>query len=95
MQNNSKQLKRRQKDMNNNLQTRLELQGAVQQWTASFMQNNGISAAMMEDALNKVLLKLKDRVLEEFLIEQQQAYEQAMNSVSQEENINEDIKSED
>ena len=48
-------------------QTRLELQGAVQQWVASFMQQYQISAAAMEDALNKVLLSIKDQVVYELL----------------------------
>lgn len=48
-------------------QTRLELQGAVQQWVASFMQQYQIPAAAMEDALNKVLLGIKDQVVYELL----------------------------
>ena len=50
-----------------NLQTRLEVQGATQQWVASFMQQYSISASMMEDALNKILCNLKDQVMIEFL----------------------------
>ena len=50
-----------------NLQTRLEVQGATQQWVASFMTQYNISPSMMEDALNKVLCTLKDQVMIEFL----------------------------
>lgn len=51
----------------NNLQARLEVQGATQQWVASFMTQYNISPSMMEDALNKVLCTLKDEVMIEFL----------------------------
>lgn len=50
-----------------NLQTRLEVQGAIQQWVASFMEEYQIPAYMMEDALNKVLLNLKDQVVTDLL----------------------------
>ena len=50
-----------------NLQTRLELQGAVQQWIDSFMQQYNITPSMMEDALTKALCNLKDKVILEFL----------------------------
>lgn len=49
------------------LQTRLEVQGAVQQWAASFMAQYGIPAAMMEDALNKVLITLKEQIVIDLL----------------------------
>lgn len=55
-----------------NLQTRLELQGSLQQYVENLL-NNGISAAMMEDALNKTLLYVKDRAVTEFLISAQRA----------------------
>lgn len=51
----------------NNLQMRLEVQGAIQQWVASFMQEYHIPAWMMEDALNKVLLVLKDQTVTDLL----------------------------
>lgn len=66
----------------NNLQMRFELQGSLQQWIDSNMQQYNISAAEMEDALSKVLLRLKDQVLQDYLIEQQQAYQAAMNAAS-------------
>lgn len=49
------------------LQTRLEVQGAVQQWAASFMAQYGIPAAMMEDALNKVIITLKEQIMIDLL----------------------------
>ena len=68
----------------NNLQTRLELQGSLQQWVDSTMQQFEISAAEMEDAVTRVLLKLKDQVLQDYLIEQQRAYQEAIASSTQE-----------
>lgn len=51
--------------MNNQL--RLEVQGAVQQWVASFVQQYNVPAAIMEDALNKALLMIKDQVMIEYI----------------------------
>lgn len=51
----------------NSLQMRLEVQGAIQQWVASFMQEYNIPAWMMEDGLNKVLLVLKDQTVTDLL----------------------------
>lgn len=55
------------------LQTRYEVQLATQQWVASFMNQNNIPAYMMEDALNKVLLLLKDQVVTDLLVAAAQA----------------------
>lgn len=75
-----------------NLQTRLELQGSLQQWIYSTMSQFNISAAQMEDAMSKVMLNLKDKVLQDYLLEQQQAYQEAMASSSfQEEEQEEDV----
>lgn len=78
-----------------NLQTRLELQGSLQNWIDSTMNQFNISAAQMEDAMSKVMLNLKDRVLQDYLLEQQQAYQEAIASSSlseeQEEDVNGDI----
>ena len=57
----------------NTLQTRLELQGAVQQWIDSFMAQHNISPAMMDDALSKALLNIKELVIQEYLIAAQMA----------------------
>ena len=67
----------------NELQLRFELQGSLQQWVDSTMQQYNISAAMMEDAMSKVLLSLKDRVWQDYLLEQQKAYEAAIASSTQ------------
>ena len=74
-----------------NLQLRLELQGSLQQWIDSAMNQYNISAAEMEDAMSRILLKLKDQVLQEYLIEQQKAYQEAMASSFQEKEQEEDV----
>ena len=50
------------------LQTRLELQSMVQQWINATMQQYNISPSMMDDALSKALLSVKEQVIQEFLI---------------------------
>lgn len=67
-----------------NLQMHLQLQGSLQQWIDSTMKQYNISSAEMEDAVSKVLLKLKDQVLQDYLIEQQKAYQEALASSTQE-----------
>ena len=61
----------------NNLQLRFELQYSLQQWIDSTMSQYNISAAMMEDAMSKILLSLKDKALQDYFLEQQKAYEMA------------------
>lgn len=63
-----------------NLQTRLELELSAQQWADSIMSNFNISAADMENALTKVILNLKQKVLQDYLIEQQQNYQEFKNT---------------
>lgn len=55
------------------LQTRLELQSMVQQWINATMQQYDISPSMMDDALSKALLSIKEQVIQEFLIAAQTA----------------------
>jgi hypothetical protein len=56
------------------------------------MSNYNISAAEMEDALSRILLKLKDKVLENYLVEQQQAYQEMVTASSnQEDGVIEDV----
>lgn len=74
-----------------NLQLRLELQGSLQQWIDSTMQQYNISAAEMEDAMSRVLLKLKDQVIRDYLIEQQRTYQEALEASSAQENKEEDV----
>lgn len=66
-----------------NLQTRLELQAAVQQLIDDFMNKNRVSPSMMEDALNKVMINIKDLVITEFLIQQQQQMEEILKAGEQ------------
>lgn len=54
------------------LQRRLEIQAAVLEWTESFMMNNGVSSAEMEDALTKTLVIIKEKVIKDMLLEAQQ-----------------------
>ena len=70
----------------NNLQLRLELQTSLQRWIDTTMSNYNISAAEMEDAISRILLKLKDKVFEDYLLEQQQAYQEIMEASSNQEN---------
>lgn len=55
--------------MKNQLQLRLEVKAALQQWVANIMQQNQIPAYMMEDALVSVQLSLKDLVMQDTLME--------------------------
>lgn len=77
--------------MTNSIQLRLELQASLQQWIDSTMQQYDISSAMMEDAVTKVLVQLKDKVFQEYLVEQAKRYQQAAASsadLEQEEDVN-------
>lgn len=77
--------------MTNSIQLRLELQASLQQWIDSTMQQYNISSAMMEDAVTKVLVQLKDKVFQEYLVEQAKRYQQAAASsadLEQEEDVN-------
>lgn len=47
------------------------------------MRQYNISAAMMEDAMSKILLSLKDKVWQDYLLEQQKAYEKMLASSTQ------------
>lgn len=67
-----------------NIQQHLEVQASAQQWADDFMQNYNISATEMTDALTKVLLNLKDKVIVEYLTE---LTRQQMNAAVQQEDI--------
>jgi hypothetical protein len=69
--------------MSNQLQQRLEIQTIVQQWVDSFMQNYQVTPEQMEDALVKVLLKIKEQVFINILIEQEQEKEAAQTPVEE------------
>lgn len=50
-----------------NYELRYEIQGATQQWVDSFISQYGVSATEMVDALNNVLVQLKDKAVQELL----------------------------
>lgn len=56
-----------------NLQTQYEVKGATQNWVASFMQQHDIPASVMIDALNSVLVNLKDAVIQDMFEESYRA----------------------
>ena len=53
----------------NQLQLRLEVKVAAQNWAASIMQQYGVPAYIMEDALQDVQLSLKDMIAQELATE--------------------------
>ena len=63
-----------------NYESRYELQGATQKWVDSFMLQYNVSATDMIDSLNNVLVKLKDKAVEEML---EQAYQQRVMAAQQ------------
>ena len=77
------------------IQQHLEVQASAQQWADDFMKNYNISATEMTDALTKVLLNLKDKVIVEYLTEiaQQQMSAAAMPNDMSLANLQEDIQS--
>ena len=54
--------------MDENLEKRTQVQAAVNEWVNNFMRDNNLSASIMEDALSKTLLSIKDQAMREFLI---------------------------
>lgn len=73
--------------MDENLEKRMQVQAAVNEWVNNFMRNNNLSASIMEDALSKTLLSIKDQAMREFLI-----YIQAQAQVDQVSDIVEEVK---
>lgn len=69
----------------NQLQLRLEVKAAAQNWAASVMQQYGVPAYIMEEALQSVQLSLKDMIAQELIAEIQ-----AGQAPIQEEEENED-----
>ena len=59
--------------MDTNLQLRFELNNLVDQWVDNVVKENGISYAMMEDALNATLVRIKSEVFKEYMSAVQQA----------------------
>lgn len=69
--------------MDENLEKRMQVQAAVNEWVSTFMHNNNLSASTMEDALSKTLLSIKDQAMKEFLIYIQMQAEQVDNIVEE------------
>lgn len=68
----------------NDFEVRMRIQGAVQEFVEGFMAQNQISAAVMEDALNKAMLYVKDLATKELVVslaqqQQQQPVTQSIN----------------
>jgi DNA-binding TFAR19-related protein (PDSD5 family) len=55
--------------MINDYKFKLEVQNTVENYILQLMNANNISASLMEDALYKVLVSLKERQMQEMLIE--------------------------
>ena len=72
--------------MDENLEKKMQVQAAVNEWVSTFMHNNNISASIMEDALSKTLLSIKDQAIKEFLIYVQMQAEQVNNIAGEVEN---------
>lgn len=69
--------------MDENLEKRMQVQAAVNEWINNFMRDNNLSASIMEDALSKTLLSIKDQAMKEFLIYIQAQAEQVDNIVEE------------
>lgn len=51
----------------NEFETRYRVQTTVEGWINTFMNQNGLPASMMVDALNSALVQLKDKATQEFI----------------------------
>ena len=60
----------------NQLQLRLEVKAAAQNWVAAIMQQYEVPATIMEDALQSVQLNLKDLIAQELIAELQKQQHQ-------------------
>lgn len=65
---------------------RMRIQSAVQEFVENFMKQNNLSAAVMEDAMNKSMVWLKDQVLKETVLSMTQAKPQEPESEKEEDN---------
>lgn len=52
----------------NELQLRIEVQGAVQNYVEQLLFQNGVPAHLVEDAFTKSLAYLKEKSLQEFVL---------------------------
>lgn len=51
----------------NELQLRIQVQGAVQQYAEQLLYQNGVPAHIIEDAFSKALGYIKEKSMQEFL----------------------------
>lgn len=51
----------------NELQLRIQVQGAVQQYAEQLLYQNGVPAHIAEDAFSKALAYLREKSMQEFL----------------------------
>lgn len=51
----------------NELQMRIQVQGAVQQYAEQLLYQNGVPAHIAEDAFSKALAYLREKSMQEFL----------------------------
>lgn len=51
----------------NEFETRYRVQSTVENWLNTFMNQNNLPASMMVDAVNSVLVQLKDKATQEFI----------------------------
>lgn len=52
-----------------NEQKRMALYNTIANYLVALQQQNNIPASMMEDAINKYLVSLKDQIIQEMLLE--------------------------
>lgn len=62
--------------MSNQLQLRADLQNSILQWANTMMAQYGVSAAMIEDAINALLVKIKEQIMMDTLVEQMERFVQ-------------------
>ena len=67
------------------LQMRAAAQNSAIQWANDLMAQ-GVSAAMLEDAINALLVKLKEQILLDTMFEYQQKHKQAAESSAEGDN---------
>lgn len=77
-----------------NLQQHLEIQASAQQWVDDFMKNYNVTATEMIDALNSVLLTLKDKSMVEYLTEVVRQQQEAIAAAQQQDMQNQALQEE-
>ena len=69
----------------NQLKNHLEIKTATQSWVATMMQQYGVSASEMEEALTGALLIVKDLIIQDLLVELAQKEEAPVQENEEEE----------